>query len=416
MSMIIETHGARRLGTAAFLAVQVVVVLAAVLLVSHRTRGQDRERVLPALQAEPREVLPEYDDEGLVTDQQLRRVLGRLGLREKGPLTNIGEVDHSLRFWGLGKRFDDPGIMSGEQMRQLLVDHSRFIEVFGLEQPPLLIDDGEAIRFRTQEGLATSSHFDHTLASLAEVGTPLHYPITTPLRQATLRSVLEQAFRDFSLNQAEYEWSALVFALYMQPIQSWVTSEGQRVSFDRLADRIMREELARGVCSGNHRLYSLTSFLRIDRQLQAGSEPPLLSAEVRERVIDYLRDVTSRFVRHQHVDGFWNGDWPTTAPASREPEDRPEDRVNTRFIVTGHALEWWALAPPELHPPRPVMIAAAQWLVRAIDALSEEEIAEYYSFLSHVGRALALWRGQLPDQVEIDDTAGSLPEVSAGLG
>ncbi len=402
MTPISEAPATRRLGTAAFLAIQALVVTAAVGWATHRTRELARERELPALRVEPREVLPGYDDEEVITDQQLRRVLGRLGLAWAGPQTNIGVVDHSLRFWGTSKRFDDPALMSGEQMRLLLTDHRRFVEVLGAEQRPLLLDDGQTIRYRTQEGIATSSHYDHTLASLAEAGTSLDFPVTTPLRQVPLRSILEQALRDFSLNQAEYEWSALVFALYLQPVREWFTSEGQRLSFDRLADRIMREELPLGVCSGNHRLYTLTTFLRIDQQIQAEGEPPLISAEVRERIMDYLREVTAKFVRHQHPDGFWNGDWPTAAPASSEPGDRPEDRINSRLIVTGHALEWWSLAPLELHPPRPVVIAAAQWLVRTVDALSEEEIVEYYSFLSHVGRALALWRGLLPDQVETE--------------
>ncbi len=400
-----EAHRPRRLGTAVFVAIQVLIVAVAVAWASHQTREQTRERALPALRTEPRQILPRYDDQEVVSDQQLRRVLGRLGLRSAGPETNIGAVDHSLRFWGAGKRFDDPEVVSGEQMRRLLTDHFRFVEILGVEQPPLLLDDGQAIRFRTQEGIATSSHYDHTLASLAEAGTTLDYPVTTPLRQATLRSVLEQSLRDFSLNQIEYEWSALVFALYMQPIQGWITSEGQRMSFDRLAGRIMREEPSRGVCSGNHRLYTLTAFLQIDDQLQAEGEPPLLSAEIRERVADHLRDVTARFVHHQHSDGFWNGDWPIAAPASSVPGDRLEDRINTRLIVTGHVLEWWSLAPPELHPPQEVLTAAGQWLVRTIDGLSDDEIEQYYSFLSHVGRALALWRGRLPGEVELEGAA-----------
>ena len=39
------------------------------------------------------------------------------------------------------------------------------------------------------------------------------------------------------------------------------------------------------------------------------------------------------------------------------------------------------------------MAAAGQWLVRTIDELSEEDVVEYYTFLTHAGRSLALWRG-----------------------
>ena len=402
MSARPQAEGAARLSTVAFLAVQVLIVSAAVAWATHRVREQERERALPALRNAPREVLPEYDNEEVVSDRQLSRFLARLGLRPMGAETNIGGVDHSLRMWGADKRFDDPGVMSGEQMRRLLVDHSRFVEVFGADRPPLLLDDGEAIRFRTQEGIATSSHYDHTLASLAEIGTALDFPVLTPLRRATLKDVLEQSLRDFSLNQAEYEWSALAFALYLEPTRGWVTSEGQWVTFDRIAERIMRETLSRGVCSGNHRLYALTSFLRLDDQMQRAGDPALLSPGLRARVIDHLRGVTEDFVRHQHVDGFWNGDWSTSTPSSSEPGDTPEDSINTRLIVTGHVLEWWALAPPELHPPHEVLVDAGQWLVRTVDALSGDEVDRYYSFLSHAGRALALWRGRWPADVALD--------------
>ena len=141
--------------------------------------------------------------------------------------------------------------------------------------------------------------------------------------------------------------------------------------------------------------------------MQAGGDPPLLSPETRARILDHLRGVTASFVRHQHADGFWNGEWPIRTPASSEPGDQPEDSINTRLIVTGHVLEWWALAPPELHPPHPVLTAAGQWLVRTVEALSEEEIDRYYSFLSHAGRALALWRGRSPAEVDLRPTSGS---------
>ena len=59
------------------------------------------------------------------------------------------------------------------------------------------------------------------------------------------------------------------------------------------------------------------------------------------------------------------------------------------------------MAPEELLPPPEVTRAAGQWLVATVDALSDDEIQRYGSFLSHVGRALALWRGRLPAEVEL---------------
>lgn len=391
----------RRLGTIAFLALQVVLVSAAVAWGAYRVRELTAERELPPLRSEPLNVTPLYDDPEVIDDQQLSRVLSRLGLRLKGPDTSIGHVDHALRFWGADAVFGDPEVQSGKELRQLLTDDVKFVELYGRERPPLLMDDGRGVRVRVQEGNASSAHFDHTVACLAEAGTALDFPLVTPRQRTTLRAMVERSMREFSLNQTEYEWSALTFALYLPPANRWISSEGQEITFDRLADRIMREELPNGVCSANHRLYALVVFLRVDDQMQEAGEAPILSPEARRKVLDYLAEVTGMLVRHQHPDGFWNRDWPTAVPPGSEPGDREGDSMADRLIATGHALEWWAMAPEEVQPPRSVAVAAGQWLVAAIDRMSAEEIDKYYTYLSHVGRALALWRGRFPAEVDL---------------
>lgn len=351
---------------------------------------------LPRLRATPVRVRPEYDQPLVVSDRQLSRVLRKLTLPNRGAETNINHVDHALRFWGVEAVFDDPQLMSGESMRRLLVDHQRFAEVFGADQPALLLPEGTGVRVRTQEGRSTSSHVDHTLASLAEVGTPLAFPINTPLGQTSFGQVLRQSIRDFSMNQIEYEWSAVAYALFFSSGSSWTTSEGQKMDFDRLAKRIMREEMPRGVCYGNHRLFTLVTFLRVD-QLDAAN--PMLSHAVRRQIGEYLHGMTGKLVRHQHPDGYWTTDWPNAA--DEDPLEDEGDDVSRRILVTGHALEWWALAPAELHPPRHVLVSAGQWLVRAIDDLTDDQTKEYYTFLTHAGRALALWRGRYPADVDL---------------
>ena len=100
-------------------------------------------------------------------------------------------------------------------------------------------------------------------------------------------------------------------------------------------------------------------------------------------------------VSHQHPDGYWDQDWPDKKAADGESTSKIPDRI----LATGHALEWWALAPEHLHPPRHVLASAGQWLVREIDGLSEEETRQFYTFLTHAGRALTLWRGKSPADV-----------------
>jgi hypothetical protein len=134
-------------------------------------------------------------------------------------------------------------------------------------------------------------------------------------------------------------------------------------------------------------------MLRIDEQ------SPILSPNVREQILDFLQDTTRRLVETQHEDGFWNDKWPFEKPATAEPTDRDGDTLGDRILVTGHVLEWWALAPEQVHPPREVLVSTGDWLVRTVDEMSEEEIRTNFAFLTHVGRALTAWRNCEPIDV-----------------
>lgn len=349
----------------------------------HRTQELETAKRLPPPRPEPLRIRPQYDYDWIVTDDQLRRVLEQLQPRFRGDKPRINHVDHALRFWGSSAIFPDPRALSGKEMRDLLTKHSKFREEWGAKTPPLLTGSARDVKVRLREGASTSSHVDHTLATLAECGTPVDYPIQTPTAQATVKSLLAHSLREFSVNQIEYEWSALIYALYL-PQKMWLSKEGQEITFDLLADRIMRQRYSQGVCFGNHRLYTLAILLRVD------DSEGILSPEMRTRAIAHLSDATRRLVSTQAADGSWDRGW--SGEASATSESAPS-ALGQRILATGHALEWWAMAPAEVHPPRDVLVRAAQWLYITIDGMDLETIDKNYTFLSHAGRSLALWRG-----------------------
>jgi len=348
-----------------------------------RTQELEGAKRLPPPRTEPLRVRPQYDFDWIITDEQLRRVLDQLQPRFRGEKPRINYVDHALRFWGAAATFPDPQALSGKDMRDLLTKHSKFREEWGAKTPPLLTGSPQGVKVRLREGMATASHVDHTLATLAECGTPVDFPVQTASAQATVKSLLAQSLREFSLNQTEYEWSALIFALYL-PQKKWISREGQEITFDLLADRLMRQRYSQGVCFGNHRLYTLTILLRVDET------EGILTPESRQRAIAHLAEATRRLVESQAQDGSWDGGW--SGEQSANTEAAPS-ALGQRILATGHALEWWAMAPTEVHPPREVMVRAAQWLYTAIDGMDAATIQKNYTFLSHAGRALALWRG-----------------------
>lgn len=380
----------KRSGLWLFVVGQTLILMLFAVVARLASREFDRTWKVPPLQDKPWHVGPLYDYPDVVSNDDLRRALLRLRPRLAGPKTLLADVDHALRCWGPDATFADPEFVSGADLRALLTDTRRFAELYGPQQTPAMYDTPFGVCCRVKEGIATTSHADHTLACLAEVGTPLSHPIVTPTRQTTLRALVEQSLHDFHPGQIEYEWSAKTFSLFVPPSTRWPSTESQTLSFDLLADRMMREPLPRGVCYGMHRLYGLMVYLRVDEQT------PILSPGMRNQVVRFLKDANRRLAANQHPDGFWNGDWPFAPAASREPTKAVGDQLYFRIVVTGHALEYWALAPQELQPRRAVLVAAANWIVHTIDTISEQQLRANFSFLSHAVRALALYRGREP--------------------
>jgi hypothetical protein len=383
-----------------FVILQLIVLGAAGGWSSQRFTQVGQQSALPALREKPLEVRPLYDQPVVVTDEQLQRVLTKLRPKNLQEKSRINHIDHALRFWGLPAKFGDPTLFDGTELREVLTSDVRFKKLFGDNAKSLLLDTRGGVRVRVAEGVMSSSHVDHTLAGLAEVGTPLDFPVKTATRETNYRAILQQSMRDFSLNQVEYEWSSMAYALFLPPAKSFRTSEGQEVTFDLLAERIMRQELPQGVCFGNHRLYTLVVLLRIDEE-----SSPILSPEKREAIITFLADMTQRLVRSQNAEGFWDGDWPTGGNGGDKPEKTSGDTNSDRILATGHALEWWSMVPKStaerLHPPRDTLVRAGQWLVKTIDALTPEQTENYFTFLSHAGRALSLWRNKFPYEVSL---------------
>ena len=377
-----------------FVAFQVLLLAGGGAWAGYRLHQQRQERLLPRFQNEPLRVRPTYDHPEMISDEELTSVLTRLAPKFREDKVGLNAVDHALRFWGLEARFADPACFSGAEMRDMLLDQRRFSTVWGEKTPEFLtLSRIGGVRARVAEGEASASHVDHTLATMAEIGTPLDYPIVTSRGNSQLRMLLLQAMRDFSLNQVEYEWSTLVFALYHPTPAAWFTSENQRIDFNVLARRIMRQDLPQGVCYGNHRLYTLAALLRLDEQ------QPLLDATTRTEVLAFLKDMTARLIKNQKAEGYWDGTW--SGKKDGDVVGPGQTVLGNRILATGHALEWWAIAPQELHPPQEVLNKAAKWLIKTIQPMSHREVLANYTFLSHAGRSLALWRGKFPAEVAL---------------
>ncbi len=393
----------RRVSSVTFLVLQIPIVAAfAWSFVSLNPEGKRQVRKVlsarPQLADVPLErdtaltIAPLYDDPQLVSDDELAAVLKQIvphfPLKKRKP----NHVEHALRAWHVDAKFQDPDALSGVQLRDFLIDHGRYLASWEAKTPPILEErpaDGIAVRWGREEG--TSVHHDHLLACLTEAGISLSQPVFTPNRRdLTFRDVLRQALRDFRFDERETEWSAMAFGLWLPPTKSWHLTDGREMSFDMLAERLLRGHNKMGTCGGTHRLYSMMVLLRLDEEFD------ILSDVIQARVFQHLESVRDILKVCQFEDGHWPYNWSDGEDAVKKAD--LSIPLYRHVIATGHHLEWLSIAPESLHPPREQIRQAAAWIIKRTVEMNESEILENYTFYSHVGNALCLWRKTNPSK------------------
>ena len=338
----------------------------------------------------PLVISPLYDRPDLISDEDLAAVLKQVQPRFSRQSLRPNYVEHALRTWGVGAEFQDPAVLSGQELTEFLTDNGKFINSWGKAIAPLLKDlpTGVAIRFDRTEG--GSVHHDHWLASLTEAGVTLKTPVYSPgRRNATIHTVLDQALRDFRLDERETEWTAMAFGLWIAPQKQWVGGDGRHYSFDLLSQRLRRGQKELGVCSGTHRVYSLMALIRLDDEFK-----DTLSDDERKNALAYLKSVRDLIVDSQFPDGHWPSNWPEGKAAVEKPV---ADEFKTIVIATGHHLEWLSIAPQELHPPEATIQRAMHWIVKTTKEQPQQTILDNYTFFSHIGKAAAMWRKTSPE-------------------
>ena len=369
---------------------------------------------VPIPRDKPIEIARPYNKPEWVSNEDLAVVLKQVQPRFDREKMKPNFVEHALRTWGVDATFQNPGVISGQEMLEFLTDNAKFVDSWGKEISPLLQERSRGIGIHWGTDLGASYHHDHLLACITEAGAPLSTPVFGPTRQnATLYDVIQESLRDFRLDERETEWTAMAFGLWIPPTKTWVGSGGRQYSFDLLVDRLLRGEKVTGVCAGTHRVYSLLLLILLD------DEHDILSDTAREKAYSYLRDVRDAITKSQFEDGHWNSDWPKGELAVTNPTDEPEYRS---VIATGHHLEWMSIAPPDLLIPDHQIKKAIDWIVKNTTEKTPQQIDAHYTFYSHVGAALCNWRQVRPadywrnwekDHPFVPETKGDDSEIKA---
>ncbi|MEX2176254.1 MAG: hypothetical protein WD872_17970, partial [Pirellulaceae bacterium] len=338
---------------------------------------------------EPLLVAPRYDEPRVITDEQLAAVLDRVKPPTGPPTTN--NLIHALRLWGAKADFQDAAIPTGREMQAYFLDDRVFRRFAGERALPIFYRDPTGISARSyDEGPAdretSSHHADDLLATLAEVGTPLDASLHLRDGRANVAELLDSSLGRLHLARFEYEWAMIAYARYVFPQTSFRNRWGERIDVEQLIDEAIGPPLALGPCNGLHRLEALAVLYRADERAQ------VLGPRTKRKMLAHMQRVSDLLVQSQTVSGYWTRHWPQGAAAANQHGGDRYDQI----LVTGHQLEWLALAPEEVQPPRENIVRAGQWLTHALLEMDRRELLAAYGPYTHAARGLALWRNQQP--------------------
>jgi hypothetical protein len=355
---------------------------------------------------EPWPVTADSRELRICSDQQLAQVLDRVKPPLDGLTTN--HLVHALRLWGPAADFGDPAIPSGPMMRNYLLDDRVFQQLALGQSPPLFYRGPDGVDVRSYDDQAdfqhtSSYHTDDLLATLAESGLALDTPLHLRDGEARIADLLTSAMRRFYSGRHEYEWTIIACARYAHPLAPWRNKYGEKIDVEMLVKELTDKPAELGPCGGLHRLEALAVMYRIDQQ------SPALPSHVRQRILGYMKQASDRLVKSQSIDGYWCSGWSQNQSKVQSPKSEvAEPTLHDKLLVTGHHLEWLALAPEEVQPPRETIVRAGQWLTRTLLEIDEKTLLAAYGPYSHAARALCLWKGIEP----MEAWRGQKPEIA----
>jgi hypothetical protein len=298
---------------------------------------------------------------------------------------------HELKLWGAHFRFtkDMFGVeCSGDSLiKTVLSDNecrTNTVAVGGnylLDSPfgirVVLSGTPDAIEYRGE------GHYGQLLKLLAEVEVPSDAPVTTSSGHiGTIEDLYQDAVLQYSLSR-ELEFMGCALAYWHPPASTWQDQFGEDHSFDELLWKLIATPYGVGACGGTHVPYAVATILRVNE------EYPIISEGVSLHARHWLLTLGHFLEKRWSETAGWDQCW--ARPAGYIYGNDLLDRI----AVTGHHLEWMALAPRACRPSEQLIKRAATALRADIASLPAIRHRSFKSLLpvGHGARALALLRG-----------------------
>ncbi len=285
---------------------------------------------------------------------------------------------HRIHFWASSSNRSSSGEISA--LCGPFFSTTKSIQQFGLP-----------VQLRTRIGFEYISsikpqfpgelHAFQTIAALGEAGVASSQTIEVNGEEVPLSDAIRWIANNLNTS-LEIEWGVVALGLYLAPGSNWVNKFGQPLDFDVLCEWLCERPLGKGSCFGTHNLYALAVLLLCDEKEK------IISTNTRKRAVKYLETSLICLEHSQASSGGWNRNWFGGIMDHHSDEQLPPTHVE--LLVTGHQLEWLALAPPELAKKTEMIEKASMFLANAILEESTAAIERLFCPFSHAGSALSL--------------------------
>lgn len=304
---------------------------------------------------------------------------------------------HELQLWGREAVFDRDVVgipRSGSSMVVTLLNDVACKAQTSSDGGHYLIDSPFGIHVvqvgtADAKGYRGEGHDGQLLKVLGEVGVPLSTLVTTETgRQGTIGDLLQDSIKRFFLESSDLEFMGIVLSLWLPPTKSWTDRFDQTHTFDDLIEALIARPLGDGSCGGCHVPYAVAVILQVDSNI------PILSATSRSRAMTWLNALSEIIDQSQLSQGGWDRKW----IGKGRVKTVFGDELLERITITGHHLEWIAIAPEQVRPSKVTTEHAIRSLAVMTRSLPAVSVRSFKSLLpcSHSARALCRMRGQLP--------------------
>jgi len=324
------------------------------------------------------------------------------------PKYPLSYLYHAIRLWGSNANFPNvqflnPVVQShwGNRVFAALFDETIHRELSSPFGKSIFAPSKFGLQILTASDLEWAKEFSSThpgtyLQVLSELGTSSHQKIL--LADGTSYSV-----RDVIIDTArrvhphiEPEWNAVALACYLKATE-WRNRFGQLMSFNAISSQLISRDFGKGSCFGTHAPYALACMHKLHST--AGGQS-LISKSISRAVRERLKETSSFLAGKQANDGSWGANWFQADSPSRKDKksDSLMDSLGNipgledilKITVTGHHLEWMAIAQSHCRPSASVIDKAIRFLLTTIPRYRRNVVADWHLYLpfSHAVKAI----------------------------